>query len=162
MTSGSDGKVIDHEFAFFGPLGYDLGLFLAGYAFPYAVALAGSHGGKMDAIASAMGACVGTYFDVLAPKLAGGSETTRASIWKDALGFMGCEMLRRVLGVAKRAELEALAGGEQAGTKLAAERIVLNVGELVLLSSDAPQLHGAIAGVTELLARMAAAEHVSD
>jgi S-methyl-5-thioribose kinase len=37
MTDGSDGKVIDHEFAFFGPVGFDLGLFLAGYTFPYAV-----------------------------------------------------------------------------------------------------------------------------
>ena len=30
MTDGSDGMVIDHEFAFFGPAGFDLGLFLAG------------------------------------------------------------------------------------------------------------------------------------
>ena len=72
-------------------------------------------------------------------------------------------MARRVLGVAKRAELEALAGEEgQAAVKLAAEAIVLNIGELLLLSSHAPQLHGEIGDVEALLGRMAAAEHTSD
>jgi hypothetical protein len=43
---------------------------------------------------------------------------------------------------------------------VAAERIVLNIGELVLLSAEAPAVHGAIGGVDELLARMAAAEYM--
>ena len=61
-------------------------------------------------------------------------------------------MARRVLGVAKRAELEALAGEEgQAAVKLAAEAIVLNIGELLLLSSDA---HGEIGKVELLLGWM--------
>ena len=35
MTNGSDAKVIDHEFVFYGPAGFDLGLLMAGYLFSY-------------------------------------------------------------------------------------------------------------------------------
>ena len=149
MTTGADAKVIDHEFAFFGPLGFDLGLFLAGYTFPFAVALASSDGYKMDALGSAMSACVKCYFELLSPKLVTTDspsdefQTTVASVWTDTLRFMGCELLRRVLGVAKRAELEQLGtDASMKPTKIAAERIVLNIGELLLLSASAPMVHG--------------------
>jgi len=129
MTDGSDAKVIDHEFAFFGPAGFDLGLFLAGYTFPYAVALVQSDEAKMKQLSSAMRACVSTYFALLREAPASLPDATINAIWNDALSFMGCELLRRVLGAAKRQELQGI---EDKAVKIAAERAVLKIGELVL------------------------------
>merc|ERR1712224_1034157 len=48
------------------------------------------------------------------------------TIWNDAMGFMGCELMRRVLGVAKRKDLEGI---EDEKVKLQAESLVLDIGE---------------------------------
>jgi len=46
---------------------------------------------------------------------------------------MGCELLRRVLGVAKRADLEGI---EDVATKLAASKLVIAIGEKVIMSGS--------------------------
>lgn len=126
MTDGTDAKVIDHEFAFYGPAGFDLGLFLAGYTFPWASAVAHKDEAKAAAIVSAMTACVTEYTTAM---VASQGAEVAAAIWADALSFMGCELLRRVLGVAKRADLEQIS---DAATKLQAEKIVCLVGQRVI------------------------------
>eukprot|EP01047_Picozoa_sp_COSAG01_P006742 COSAG01_NODE_247_length_20443_cov_52.339543_22_plen_556_part_00 len=122
---GDDTRVIDHEFAFVGPAGFDLGLFLAGWLFPYAAAAARRDEAAVRKIRSAMRACVGTYL----PMLPAGAAPR---VWAEALGFMGVELLRRVLGVAKRAELESI---RAAPVRLTAQQLVLEVGERAVLWS---------------------------
>jgi 5-methylthioribose kinase len=54
-------------------------------------------------------------------------------LFTDALGFAGCEMVRRVLGLAKVAEI---AGIEDLEARAAAETAALRMAERLLLERD--------------------------
>jgi len=137
MTDGNNAKVIDHEFSFFGPAGFDLGLFLAGYTFPYASARAHGDADKAAAIVQAMTECVAEYKRLMV-------LDAFSVIWRDSLGFMGCELLRRVLGVAKRADLETITDDR---VKFVASSIVCRVGREAILSG----FGGGLANMRQLL-----------
>ena len=72
----------------------------------FVVALAQSNGARMGALTAAIKRCVAKYFELLSQPPASLDAAAIQEVWLDTLAFMGCELLRRVLGVAKRAELE--------------------------------------------------------
>ncbi|HEX7872885.1 MAG TPA: S-methyl-5-thioribose kinase [Sphingobium sp.] len=133
MVTAQDTKVIDPEFAFYGPIGFDVGMILAnlwmawlarpvdpglldqaealwtGFAERFAAhwrALdAGKEHGALYALAKAD------------PDLREAAIAERIdAIWQDALGFAGCEIIRRILGLAHVADFDSIADEDARAT----------------------------------------------
>lgn len=153
MATATDTRMIDPEFALYGPMGFDVGtllgnLFLAFFAQP------GLPAGRVDRVAygesildlaATVWASFTAEFSALwrseRTGLLGGRELFEdqgdprgaelalkarlAEVWVDTLGFAGIEMHRRILGLAHAAELEAVA---DEAVRAACERRALAAG----------------------------------
>jgi len=136
MVTEADTRVIDPEFAFFGPIGFDVGAILANLMLSYFAQ--DGHRGEPDAIAAyrwwlldtieAVWTGFETKFLTLWRKSATGDafvaelfadpagtqalETyrlaTMARIFTDSVGFAGAKMVRRILGLAHVEDLESI------------------------------------------------------
>jgi 5-methylthioribose kinase len=136
MVTEADTCVIDPEFAFFGPIGFDVGAFLANLMLSYYAQT--GHAGEPDAIAAyrrwlldtieAVWTGFETKFLALWRKSPTGDafvaelfadpagaealETyrlaTMARIFADSVGFAGAKMVRRILGLAHVEDLESI------------------------------------------------------
>lgn len=131
-------KVIDPEFAFFGPIGYDLGNVVGNFCFAWANAAVtmGDSVERESYIAWLDGAIAGTIdrfalkFQALleakaADKIARGERYARwftGTVLEDAAGVAGLEMIRRTVGVAKVADIARIA---DEGARTKAERLVM-------------------------------------
>lgn len=134
MVTATDTKVIDPEFAFYGPMGFDVGAVVANLLLAYFAAPA--HGRdanyqswllqQIDALwqnfvqhftaqwhartAAAPGG------DIYAPRImtdspalmTDGLNTRLMAIWQDTIGFAACKMIRRILGLAHVEDLESI------------------------------------------------------
>lgn len=136
MVAGSKARVIDPEFATYGPMGFDIGMLIANFLMAYC-AQPGHLPDRADRTAYQdwiLGVVSdiwsefntefthlwrtertgilyqSTLFEQQDDEL--GSEQARmdrlAAIWRDALGFCGIEMHRRILGLAHIAEFEQI------------------------------------------------------
>jgi len=137
MATATDTRVIDAEFALYGPMGFDIGALLANL-WMAAFAQEGHRADRAAARASGDGllATAETVWTVFADEFAGlwrserrgilggldlfeaqgdgeGAEEALAqrldAVRRDALGFAGLEICRRILGLAHIAEFEAIA-----------------------------------------------------
>jgi 5-methylthioribose kinase len=136
MVTETDTRVIDPEFAFFGPIGFDVGAILANLMLSYFAQ--DGHRGEPDAIAAYRGWLLDTIeavwtgfetkFLTLWRKSATGDafvaelfadpsgtqalETyrlaTMARIFTDSVGFAGAKIVRRILGLAHVEDLESI------------------------------------------------------
>jgi 5-methylthioribose kinase len=136
MVTETDTRIIDPEFAFFGPIGFDIGAFLANLMLSY-LAQTG-HPGEPEAIAAyrqwlldtieAVWIGFETKFLALWRKSATGNAfpaelfadtagaealeryrmATMARIFSDSVGFAGAKMVRRILGLAHVEDLESI------------------------------------------------------
>ncbi|WP_439563405.1 S-methyl-5-thioribose kinase [Roseinatronobacter sp.] len=138
MVCGDKARVIDPEFATYGPIGFDVGMLIANFlmaacAVPGHLADAAEQASYQDWIL----ATATEVWDSFAQEFthlwrserkgilyqatlfedqndALGAEQARldrlAAIWRDALGFCGVEMHRRILGLAHIAEYDQIAG----------------------------------------------------
>jgi 5-methylthioribose kinase len=147
LVTRGDTRVIDPEFAFYGPMGFDLGAIIGNFL----LALASQRGhertrGERDEYRSYLLAQVSelwmTFAQVFAdlwrenaqgdlyarrllsdaPELRERAITLRLqSIWDQAVGFAACKMIRRILGLAHVEDFEAIADPElRAGCELGA------------------------------------------
>lgn len=153
MVNAQETFVIDPEFAFYGPMGFDVGILLANFFLAW-------HGQEARGGASAIATqgwlleTAAQCWDQFAQKfmalwqqqekdgqgftgrdLDGLSaqafrESFMRRLWNDSLGFAGCEMVRRVLGLAKVAEI---AGIEDPQTRAKAEVAALRMAKRLLL-----------------------------
>ena len=123
VRAASDGrprstKVFDSEFAFYGPVGFDLGLSYANYVIAAARAFAL---GEDERAAWALGLLDETWqafdmtFRALWPRRLDPSVFTEATLADfiakvavDGLGFGAAEAMRRIVGLAKTADIETL------------------------------------------------------
>ncbi|HLG88130.1 MAG TPA: S-methyl-5-thioribose kinase [Alphaproteobacteria bacterium] len=158
MVTEDDTRAIDPEFGFFGPMGFDVGalignLLIAYVAYPAhapdAVAASQYRAWILDQADR-----VWTGFDQrfralwvsegkgdaftaeLFRDAEGGAaleaarDSYMSSLFADTLGFAGCKMIRRVLGLAHVEDLEAIADPDR---RAAAERQVLALGRALIL-----------------------------
>lgn len=156
MVTESDTRVIDPEFAFFGPIGFDVGAVLANMFMAYFSQE--GHGQRseyaewileqIDALYKTFEAefralCQARNEDqkggdiyqprlyIDAPVLKDEAVKARlAAIWSDTLGFTGCKMIRRILGLAHVEDFESI---EDADVRGSCERKALKFGRSLLI-----------------------------
>jgi len=151
MVTDTDTQVIDPEFAIYGPFGFDVGMLLGNFLLGY-FAQSGHEaapGARDEYRRWLLGVVVETW-DSFAAEFSHlwriertgilyehslfaddplGSEqalqSVLAGIWRDALGFAGVEMHRRILGLAHVEDLEAI---PDPARRVLAERRALALG----------------------------------
>lgn len=136
-------KVIDPEFAFYGPAGYDIGNVLAHLYFPMVKNLFDStrdpdfHQWSKETIAAVYDQVqvkLEKYYDeaVAFPLYRNHAfkETMLRGMMADAVGYAGTEIIRRVVGDSKVKELSLI----PAERKIAAERLLLKIGVQLILN----------------------------
>ena len=165
MVTETDTRVIDAEFAVYGPMGFDVGaiignLLLAYYAQPgqgKTLKARDAHAGwileqipivwntfstKFGALCrqrspSARGAAYPVLLNGDTPELEEAAIQQRlAAIWEDAVGFAGVKMIRRILGLAHVEDLDTI---QDATLRAACEqRALLCARSMLLNRSDYP------------------------
>jgi 5-methylthioribose kinase len=177
MVTEADTRIIDAEFAFFGPIGFDIGALLANLMLSY-LAQTG-HPGEPDTIAAyrrwlldtieAVWTGFETKFLALWRQSAGGDafvaelfadpagsealdsyrRATLARIFTDSVGFAGAKMVRRILGLAHVDDLESI---EDPKSRSACEMKALHLARDLMLE------RAAIGDVKQLRARIEAVD----
>jgi 5-methylthioribose kinase len=152
MVTHDDTRVIDPEFAFFGPAGFDVGAFLANL-FLACYAQEGHENGPdyaqwiLDQARVTWETFVKEFSslweerqngELYNPRLYADSpelrtvalETRLNVIFEDALGFAGCKIIRRILGLAHVEDLESI---ENKDIRAACEKKALAFGRRLVL-----------------------------
>lgn len=155
MCSGTDTKVIDPEFGFYGPMGFDLGILIANFLMAYfsqpahreASQLISYQDWILDVVSDITKHFNQTFTTLWNTERTGilfpralfeeqGDSSEMAlnyvldKIWQDALGFAGVEMHRRVLSLAHNADFESIKD-ESLRAPLEARNLIL--GRLLIL-----------------------------
>ena len=143
LVQNDTAKVIDAEFAFYGPSGFDIGLYWANYFLSYF-----SHQDTLDVQSALKTAIVQTWhtytteFRMVDAAL---KAQTLQNIFHDAVGFTGLEILRRLIGAAHVKDIERITDIPR---KLNVERAALQFG-LTLVKQ-----HQSLRDVTAVLAML--------
>ena len=155
MSTATESRIIDPEFAQYGPMGFDIGMLAANYLMTYFSQPAHREPGRLhdyqewllrvlvdtfaafDAEFARLWASERTgmlYPACLFEEQGDSSEPARdavlAAIWRDALGFCGIEMHRRILGLAHNADFESI---EDPSVRARLEARSLTMGRAVIL-----------------------------
>lgn len=147
-------KVIDPEFAFYGPLGFDLGQFIANLLLN---ALSRNEEEQSELFTQAQEAweTFSETFTELWKKdsleafasVNGYLEYVLKTTWRDAVGFAGCEVIRRTIGLAHVADWDGIEDWQK---RLQAKRHALRLGKALLLNQQSitPDILNEIVKVT--------------
>ena len=174
MVTEDDTRVIDPEFAFYGPMGFDIGALLANYLIAYLAqpAQASKENDRADYAEWILSTARETWTEfeeefgrlwrtertgALFPSEVFGVDdevaTDRArteflaDVFRDALGFAAAKMMRRVIGAAHVEDLESIADIER---RAARERRVIALSrELLRRRSEISTMEGVIAAARE-------------
>ncbi|AQQ54562.1 S-methyl-5-thioribose kinase [Planococcus lenghuensis] len=137
FASKDETKVIDPEFAFYGPIGFDVGLFLANLVFQ---SITRGEEGR-DVITDH----IRNTWDVFSSRFSelweqenqsafkdttGYRETVLEKIFRDSVGFAGAELIRRTIGLAHVSDLDGIEDDEE---RIARKRQALRTGEAFIL-----------------------------
>lgn len=155
FASESETKVIDPEFAFYGPIGFDVGLFLANLMVQ-SITRQGeerqvvlSHIEKTCDVFSARFKQLWEQEGIEAFKeTAGYKEFVLEKIFRDTLGFAGCELIRRTIGLAHVKDLDGIEDAEQ---RIRLKKQTLQIGEALILKRAELTSIGAVTGLLEEL-----------
>jgi 5-methylthioribose kinase len=182
MVTDTDIRVIDPEFATYGPMGFDVGMLMANlltaqFAQPGHAAVPGARAGQQAWLLSEL-AALWTVFATEFGHLWRTERTgmlheaslyedqghgwaaeqaladTLGRVWRDALGFCGVEMHRRILGLAHNAEFERIS---DVRVRAACEARALAMGRQLMLGADAIPGVGEVAAMA---ARMDREDHL--
>lgn len=141
-------RVIDPEFAFYGPMGYDIGNVIGNLIFPYVVRLEKNtkNGVAADPFLAWMGSVIAEVFNLTFKKMEEKYEQlvefplykTRKfensylqSVVSDSLGFAGTELIRRTVGDSKVPEITTIADST---TKDTVSKILVKTGMNLILN----------------------------
>ena len=155
MSTATESRIIDPEFAQYGPMGFDVGMLAANYLMAYFSQpahraedeLHGYQEWLLRVVEDTFAAFDAEFRRLWASERTGmlypaclfedqghSSEPARdavlAAIWRDALGFCGIEMHRRILGLAHNADFESI---EDPQTRAPLEARSLMMGRAVVL-----------------------------
>ncbi|WP_409254144.1 S-methyl-5-thioribose kinase [Bacillus sp. SCS-153A] len=137
FVKDDDTKIIDPEFAFYGPIGFDVGQFFANILLNALSRPKGEHAGRLAIIFDTW-----TVFKKEFTRLwlehnletysttAGYLEHILAEIFEDSIGFAGCEIIRRTIGLAHVADLDDI---EDKTIRLKAKSEAIDLGRRLIL-----------------------------
>ena len=131
MVLDDSAKVIDAEFVFYGPVGFDLGLFWANYLFAYC-AHVGNDAARVQ-LKDAIFRTWETYAATFEMDDAALKTEILNQIFDESIGFAGVEMMRRVIGAAHVADIEGISDIEK---KLLVEATALEFGRKLVKNHD--------------------------
>ena len=143
LVQDNTAKVIDAEFAFYGPVGFDLGLYWANYLLTYFAHRDNPH--VQSALKTAIEQTWQTYtieFEMTDTQL---KAETLKNIFHEAVGFAGLEMLRRLIGAAHVNDIENILDIPK---KLRIENAALQFGTTLV------KQHNALSDVAAMLAML--------
>lgn len=132
LVQGHTAKVIDAEFAFYGPVGFDLGLYWANYLLAHFAHQDNPH--VQSALKTAIKQTWQTYtteFEMTDTEL---KAQTLENILHEAIGFTGLEILRRLIGAAHVRDIENILDIPR---KLRAENAALQFGKTLVKRHNA-------------------------
>jgi 5-methylthioribose kinase len=160
MVGGGRAVAIDPEFAFYGPVGFDLGALWANAAI---AATRADRLDRPDAFKRHVAAIVPESWDAFTGELRrlwperadrffpdGLLDRFLTSVWTDALGYAATKMVRRMIGYAHVTDIETLPDPARGG---AAGAVVRTARRLLLERRGLPDPAAAWAVVTEEIAR---------
>jgi 5-methylthioribose kinase len=140
-------KVIDPEFAYYGPMGFDIGAVLANLILNYAAQEAHiKDNQERDTFHAYLLESIDSIWDTFEKefRLLSAQESNDLSLKDplfidqfllqvkgDAFGFAGCKVLRRVIGLASVADLESISDPE---LRAQSERLALYIGRQLVLN----------------------------
>ena len=126
MVNDNSAKVIDSEFAFYGSVGFDIGLFWANYLLSYYSHA--EHSKIQSDIISAVIAVWENYIEAFRMDTSLKNRTLHV-IFHEAVGFTGMEMLRRIIGAAHVSDIGRI---DDSDRKLRIERAILEFGRMIV------------------------------
>ncbi|WP_176222168.1 S-methyl-5-thioribose kinase [Tuberibacillus sp. Marseille-P3662] len=139
MVTGNDTKVIDAEFAFYGPMGFDIGVLIA-HLLMNSIFHEKEHHSAYKSYLSELIQGVWYEFAEAFRKQSGQSRHDAvilpnpnrflSKLFQDALGFAGCEIMRRVMGTSHVEDLESI---EEEDVRADAETLALFIGQHLIL-----------------------------
>jgi 5-methylthioribose kinase len=146
MVTEKDTKVIDPEFAFYGPMGFDIGAVMANLFLNYC-----AHEGHtldrkerlsyQDYLLNTVEE-IWTVFEEefrtlwqekVKEPIQGYEDDYLRRLLQDAAGFAGCKMMRRVIGLAHVPDLESI---DDPQLRAKAERLALHIGQQLVLKRE--------------------------
>lgn len=142
-------KVIDPEFAFYGPAGYDVGNVIGNLAFAYInAAVTMDDGVEKKTFLTWLNQTIGEVIDLFCEKFLQGfakeatdvmmrtdgfAEWYLAGVLSDTAGIAGLEMLRRTVG---EAGVEEIRGIDDVQLRCSAERYAIQIGKRLVKERD--------------------------
>ncbi|WP_342599552.1 S-methyl-5-thioribose kinase [Psychrobacillus sp. FSL H8-0483] len=155
FASETETKVIDPEFAFYGPMGFDVGLFLANMMVQSITREAEERIVILDHIEQTWEVFSSNFSTLWKSKgiesykdTEGFEEYVLDKIFTDTLGFAGCELIRRTIGLAHVKDLDGIADDEK---RILFKKQALLIGEaLILKRNEIKSIHAVIALLEEL------------
>lgn len=155
-------KVIDAEFGFYGPIGFDVGTVLGNLLINYCALpgllppreAAAARDRRLDDITT-LWRTFATRFAALADEHSRDEALAEAGyvaqfltqVWRDAVGYCGTELIRRTIGFSHVADL---AGIEDNDTRHACQRHAVELGKTLILSAGLiPDEHALLARVRQ-------------
>ncbi len=145
-------KVFDPEFAFYGPMGYDLANVIAHLLFAKFYSIATYDNKKADAFQKwvdytvlqivdlFIGKFIDRYDEVVTDDMAkteGYKEYYLNQIISDTAGILGCELIRRIVGVAKVSDLTLIENEEK---RADVERRMIKIAKKFIMNRDSIQV----------------------
>jgi 5-methylthioribose kinase len=132
FASQSETKVIDPEFAFYGPFGFDVGQFIANLLLNAISAEEQDRERLYNHVEKTWHVFSSTFSTLwkqesteIYTKIDGYLEHTLKQIFEDTLGFAGCELIRRTIGLAHVADLDGIPNNEH---RIIAKKQALSLG----------------------------------
>ncbi|WP_157020201.1 S-methyl-5-thioribose kinase [Mesorhizobium xinjiangense] len=158
MVTGEDTRVIDPEFAFYGPIAFDVGMLLANYWMAFFSQKGHEAGGSRASMRAYLLKVIEETWTTFRAEFARLWRTERTGmlyhrslyedqgdtlaaeqalghvlheVWTDMLGFAGVEMHRRILGLAHNADFEEI---EDTGLRAGCEAAALRFGRHIAVN----------------------------
>jgi 5-methylthioribose kinase len=167
MVTDRDTRVIDPEFAFFGPMGFDVGAIIGNFLLAYVAqrgheAVAGARDAQRAYLLGQIAELWQTFAqvfaqlwrnqargDLYAARLLGGTPDLQERaialrlqrIWNHSVGFAGCKMIRRIFGLAHVEDFESIAGTD---LRAGCERRAVALARAMLVDRDAYRTIGSL------------------
>ncbi|KUP09502.1 methylthioribose kinase [Bacillus coahuilensis m2-6] len=115
FVTGNSTKVIDPEFAFYGPIGFDIGQFFANILLNALSVEEELQSKRLQIISKTWDVFSQTFsslwtYSEVEPfvEVDAFLEDVLKHTWRDSLGFAGCEIIRRTIGLAHVADLDSI------------------------------------------------------